>query len=44
MIFSSGALLFTFISKIAIAILFEGFSFDSLEKKGALEVDNKTVQ
>ncbi len=33
MIFSAGALLFTFISKIAIAILFEGFSIDSLEKK-----------
>lgn len=33
MIFSSGALLFVFISKVAIAILFEGFSIDSLEKK-----------
>ncbi|MFH0999646.1 MAG: NrfD/PsrC family molybdoenzyme membrane anchor subunit, partial [Bacteroidota bacterium] len=35
MIFSSGALLFTIISKIAIAILFEGFSYESLEKKSA---------
>lgn len=33
MIFSSGALLFTIISKITIAILFEGFSYESLEKK-----------
>ncbi|OFX41335.1 MAG: polysulfide reductase [Bacteroidetes bacterium GWA2_32_17] len=33
MIFSAGALLFTFISKIAIAILFEGFSFESVRKK-----------
>jgi len=33
MIFSGGALLFTFISKVAIAILFEGFSIDSLKKK-----------
>jgi Ni/Fe-hydrogenase subunit HybB-like protein len=33
MIFSSGALLFTIISKVAIAILFEGFSFESLDKK-----------
>ena len=31
MIFSSGALLFTIISKIAIAILFEGFTIDSLK-------------
>ncbi len=40
MIFSAGALLFTFISKIAIAILFEGFSFDSLQKKGNLELNS----
>lgn len=33
MIFSAGALLFTFITKIAIAILFEGFTIDSLDKK-----------
>lgn len=33
MIFSTGTLLFIFTSKIAIAILFEGFSIDSLEKK-----------
>jgi len=44
MIFSAGALLFTFISKIAIAILFEGFSIDSLVKKDALKRKNKTVQ
>jgi Ni/Fe-hydrogenase subunit HybB-like protein len=44
MIFSSGALLFTFISKIAIAILFEGFSIDSIEKKSDVESENKTVQ
>lgn len=31
MIFSAGALLFTFLSKIAIAILFEGFSFESIK-------------
>lgn len=43
MIFSAGALVFTLISKIAIAILFEGFSFDSLEKKSAIKVNNKTV-
>ena len=43
MIFSSGALLFTFMSKIAIAILFEGFSINSFKKRGALEVNNKTV-
>ncbi len=36
MIFSGGALLFTFLSKIAIAILFEGFSFESIKKKNAL--------
>lgn len=44
MIFSSGALLFTFISKIAIAILFEGFSIDCLEKKGALDLNKKSVE
>ena len=44
MIFSAGALLFTFISKIAIAILFEGFSSDSLERKGSLKVNKKAVQ
>jgi molybdopterin-containing oxidoreductase family membrane subunit len=33
MIFSGGALLFTFLSKVAIAILFEGFSRDSIKKK-----------
>ena len=33
MIFSGGAILFTFLCKIAIAILFEGFSFESLKKK-----------
>lgn len=33
MIFSTGTLLLIFTSKIAIAILFEGFSIDSLEKK-----------
>jgi molybdopterin-containing oxidoreductase family membrane subunit len=43
MIFSAGALLFTFISKIAIAILFEGFSIDSLEKKSTVDLKNKTV-
>lgn len=43
MIFSSGALLFTFISKIAIAMLFEGFNIDSLEKKGDFDLNNKTV-
>jgi len=43
MIFSAGALLFTFISKIAIAILFEGFSIDSLEKKNKLALNNKPV-
>jgi len=43
MIFSGGALLFTFISKIAIAILFEGFSIDSLEKKATIELKNKPV-
>lgn len=40
MIFSAGALLFIFISKIAIAILFEGFSIDSLEKKRVIKLDN----
>jgi len=39
MIFSGGALLFTFISKIAIAILFEGFSIDSLEKKATMQFE-----
>ena len=39
MIFSAGALLFTFISKIAIAILFEGFSIDSLEKKATMQFE-----
>ena len=43
MIFSLGALLFTFISKIAIAILFEGFSIDSIDKKGAFKLNNETV-
>lgn len=43
MIFSAGALLFTFISKIAIAILFEGFSIESLEKKDSLKLKNETV-
>lgn len=43
MIFSSGALLFTFISKIAIAILFEGFSIDSLDKERANKLENKAV-
>jgi len=43
MIFSAGALLFTFISKIAIAILFEGFSIDSLEKKGAPKAGKKAA-
>lgn len=43
MIFSTGALLFTFISKIAIAILFEGFSINSLEKKSTIELKNETV-
>ena len=43
MIFSAGTLLFTFISKIAIAILFEGFSIESLEKKATLELKIKTV-
>lgn len=38
MIFSAGALLFTFSSKIAIAILFEGFSIDSLEKNSKREL------
>lgn len=33
MIFSAGGMLFAFISKIAIAILFEDFSFESIEKK-----------
>lgn len=33
MIFSAGAMLFTFLTKIAIAILFEGFSFESVKKK-----------
>lgn len=33
MIFSAGALLFICMSKIAIAILFEGFSFESIKKK-----------
>jgi len=41
MIFSSGALLFTFISKIAIAILFEVFNVDSLEKGGATRLNKK---
>lgn len=44
MIFSLGALLFTIISKIAIAILFEGFSIDSLGKKGELKSKNEPVQ
>ncbi len=44
MIFSGGALLFTFISKIAIAILFEGFSIDSLEKKRSLKLTNEPLQ
>ena len=43
MIFSAGALLFTFISKIAIAILFEGFSIDSLKKKSSVNIKNNTV-
>ncbi|MFK5857613.1 MAG: polysulfide reductase NrfD [Bacteroidota bacterium] len=43
MIFSSGALLFTLISKIAIAMLFEGFNIDSLDKKGDFDLNNKTV-
>ncbi|MBC8320575.1 MAG: polysulfide reductase NrfD [Bacteroidetes bacterium] len=42
MIFSGGALLFTFISKISIAILFEGFSIDSLQKK-SVESNTQTV-
>jgi len=33
MIFSAGAMLFAFLTKIAIAILFEGFSFESVRKK-----------
>lgn len=44
MIFSLGALLFTFISKIAIAILFEGFGMDSLAKKGDGKLTTETVQ
>jgi Ni/Fe-hydrogenase subunit HybB-like protein len=44
MIFSAGALLFTFISKIAIAILFEGFSIDSIVKKGSFKGNKKAVQ
>ncbi len=36
MIFSAGALLFTFLTRIAIAILFEGFSYDSINKKKAI--------
>jgi len=43
MIFSAGALLFTFISKIAIAILFEGFSIESLEKKSTIKLKNKNI-
>ena len=42
MIFSFGALLFTFFSKIAIAILYEGFSIKSVSKKKKLDVNNKT--
>lgn len=44
MIFSAGALLFTFISKIAIAILFEGFNFASLERKSTIKFHNETIQ
>ncbi|MDP2088456.1 MAG: NrfD/PsrC family molybdoenzyme membrane anchor subunit [Flavobacteriaceae bacterium] len=33
MIFSLGSLLFTFLTKIAIAIIFEGYNIDSLERK-----------
>ena len=43
MIFSLGALLFTFITKIAIAILFEGFNIDKLEKGEAVHIDKETV-
>lgn len=43
MIFSSGALLFTFISKIAIAILYEGFNIESISKKNTLNVKNETI-
>jgi len=43
MIFSAGALLFTFLSKIAIAILFEGFSINSLEKKNARAEEKQSL-
>ena len=39
MIFSGGAILFTFLCKIAIAILFEGFSIESLRKKKVIVAD-----
>jgi len=40
MIFSGGALLFTFLTKIAIAILFEDFYFDTIRKKKAQQKRN----
>lgn len=44
MIFSAGALLFTFTSKIAIAILYEGFNFESVNKKKVVKnVKNENV-
>ncbi len=33
MIFSAGAIIFTFLAKVGIAILFEGFSFQSIQEK-----------
>lgn len=44
MIFSGGALLFTFLTKIAIAILFEDFYFDTIRKKKALQKRNEQLK
>jgi molybdopterin-containing oxidoreductase family membrane subunit len=44
MIFSSGFLLFTFLSKIAIAIVFEDYCIDDLKiRKSARKVKPATV-
>ena len=44
MIFSAGAILFTFLCKIAIAILFEGFSFESIQKKKSIDADKGKLE
>lgn len=43
MIFAAGALLFTFVAKIAIAILFEGFDINSLEKTSKKKLGKENV-